>query len=127
MNQTNEISKTEFEVLEVIWQQYPVAAVEIISRLNKTKDWHEKTVKTLLNRMVKKGAIGYEKQQRTYFYSPLFEREAYTLKEGKSLIERLFSGRIAPLVAGFAKTDQLSMQDINELKQLIDKWEQDND
>ena len=77
--------------------------------------------------MVKKGAIGFEKQQRTYIYTPLLERDSYTLKESKSLIERMFSGKIAPLVAGFAKSDELSKEDISELKQLIDQWEQDNE
>jgi len=127
MSTITEISKTEFEVLEVLWQQHPASANEIIAKLNENKEWHEKTVKTLLNRMVKKGAIGFEKQQRTYIYTPLLERDSYTLKESKSLLERMFSGKIAPLVAGFAKSDELSKQDISELKQLIDKWEQDND
>ncbi|WP_170940685.1 BlaI/MecI/CopY family transcriptional regulator [Pseudoalteromonas sp. NBT06-2] len=122
-----EISKTEFEVLEALWQQHPASANEIIAKLNEKKEWHEKTVKTLLNRMVKKRAIGFEKQQRTYIYTPLLERDSYTLKESKSLIERMFSGKIAPLVAGFAKSDELSKQDISELKQLIDQWEQDNE
>jgi predicted transcriptional regulator len=127
MSTITEISKTEFEVLEVLWRQHPASANEIIAKLNENKEWHEKTVKTLLNRMVKKGAIGFEKQQRTYIYTPLLERDSYTLKESKSLLERMFSGKIAPLVAGFAKSDELSKQDISELKQLIDKWEQDND
>ena len=127
MSTITEISKTEFEVLEVLWQQHPASANEIIAKLNENKEWHEKTVKTLLNRMVKKGAIGFEKQQRTYIYTPLLERDSYTLKESKSLLERMFSGKIAPLVAGFAKSDELSKQDISELKELINKWEQDND
>ena len=127
MSTITEISKTEFEVLEALWQQHPATANEIIAKLNENKEWHEKTVKTLLNRMVKKGAIGFEKQQRTYIYTPLLERDSYTLKESKSLIERMFSGKIAPLVAGFAKSDELSKEDISELKQLIDQWEQDNE
>ncbi|PAJ72640.1 CopY family transcriptional repressor [Pseudoalteromonas sp. NBT06-2] len=127
MSTITEISKTEFEVLEALWQQHPASANEIIAKLNEKKEWHEKTVKTLLNRMVKKRAIGFEKQQRTYIYTPLLERDSYTLKESKSLIERMFSGKIAPLVAGFAKSDELSKQDISELKQLIDQWEQDNE
>ena len=127
MSTITEISKTEFEVLEVLWQEHPASTNEIIAKLNENKEWHEKTVKTLLNRMVKKGAIGFEKQQRTYIYTPLLERDSYTLKESKSLLERMFSGKIAPLVAGFAKSDELSKQDISELKELINKWEQDND
>jgi predicted transcriptional regulator len=132
-----EISNAEFEVLEALWQQYPASANEIITKLNANaidsdnnnsdKHWHDKTVKTLLNRLVKKQAIGFEKQQRHYLYSPLLEREAYTLKESKSLIERMFSGKLAPLVAGFAKQNDLNKEDISALKSLISDWEKNND
>ena len=81
----------------------------------------------MLNRLVKKKAVGFEKQQRHYLYSPLLEREAYTLKESKSLIERMFSGKIAPLVAGFAKQNDLNKDDISALKSLISDWEKNND
>lgn len=137
-----DISKTEFEVLEAIWQSYPATAQDIIERLNNAeretaqdssqgssqeKQWHEKTVKTLINRMVKKGAIGFEKEGRRYFYSPLLEREAYQIKETRSIIDRLFGGRVAPLVAGFAKNQQLTKTDVDELKNLIKQWEHEND
>ncbi len=143
-----EISNAEFEVLEALWQHYPASANDIIAKLNESsstngassnsedsstnnsiqdKQWHDKTVKTLLNRLVKKQAIGFEKQQRHYLYSPLLEREAYTLKESKSLVERMFSGKLAPLVAGFAKQNDLNKEDISALKSLISDWEKNND
>jgi predicted transcriptional regulator len=132
-----EISNAEFEVLEALWQHYPASANEIITKLNENnqstdettqeKQWHDKTVKTLLNRLVKKQAISFEKQQRHYLYSPLLERDTYTLKESKSLIERMFSGKLAPLVAGFAKQNELNKDDISALKSLISDWEKNND
>jgi len=138
-----EISNAEFEVLEALWQHYPASANDIIAKLNESastnattnsaedknqeKLWHDKTVKTLLNRLVKKQAISFEKQQRHYLYSPLLEREAYTLKESKSLVERMFSGKLAPLVAGFAKQNDLNKDDISALKSLISDWEKNND
>lgn len=122
----SEISKTEFEVLSALWEHYPASAQDVIERLNKHKDWHEKTVKTLLSRLVKKQAIDFDKQQRSYLYYPLLARESYVISESKSLIRRLFAGRVAPLVAGFAEADYLSRKDIDELKVLIDKWEKDN-
>lgn len=121
-----EISKTEFEVLDALWEQYPATASDVIQRLNQNKPWHEKTVKTLLSRLVKKQVIDFDKQQRSYLYYPLIERSAYTQKESKSLVSRLFDGKVAPLVAGFANSDSLSKDDIQELKSLIEKWEQDN-
>jgi predicted transcriptional regulator len=122
-----DISKSEFDVLNVLWEQYPASANEIIQRLNQNKPWHEKTVKTLINRLVKKHVINFEKQQRSYLYSPLVKRSTYIEKESKSFVRRLFGGKVAPLVAGFANSDSLSQEDVDELKSLIKKWEQDND
>ena len=118
-----EISNAEFEVLEALWQDHPASATDIIERLNQSKHWHDKTVKTLLNRLVKKEAISYQKEQRHYLYSPLLEREAHTLKESKSLLERMFSGKLAPLVAGFANQNDLNKEDIEALKSIICDWE----
>ncbi|MFT4810094.1 MAG: BlaI family penicillinase repressor [Paraglaciecola sp.] len=122
-----DITKTEFEVLDVLWEQYPASANEIIQRLSQNRPWHEKTVKTLLSRLVKKHIIDFDKQQRSYLYFPLVERSTYIEKESKSLVSRLFGGKVAPLVAGFANSDSLSQEDVDELKSLIKKWEQDND
>lgn len=123
----SEITNKEFEVLEALWIKHPATANSIIEQLNKNKSWHEKTVKTLLNRLVKKEAIGFDKQDRRYLYFPLFERDAYTEIQSQSFIERLFRGRVSPLIAGFAKTNSLKKEDIDELKDLISKWEQEND
>ena len=129
-----EISNAEFEVLEALWQKYPASANDIIAKLNEhidttnnEKHWHDKTVKTLLNRLVKKQAISFEKQQRHYLYSPLLAREDYTTKESTNLRERMFSGKLAPLVAGFAKKNELNKDDITALKALISDWEKNND
>lgn len=126
-----DISQAEFEVLTVLWGHYPTNANDIIHRLNQRsqgeREWHEKTVKTLLGRMVKKGAITFEKQGRTYLYTPVLELDKYTIKESESLIQRLFSGKITPLVAGFAKNKKLSKTDVDELKSFIEQWEKEND
>ncbi|WP_299808456.1 BlaI/MecI/CopY family transcriptional regulator [uncultured Shewanella sp.] len=121
-----EISNAELCVLNILWQSSPISASDVIAELSRTNDWHEKTVKTLLNRLVKKQAIGFEKQGRSYLYSPLINQSEYQLKESESFIQRLFSGKVAPLVAGFAKQNKLSAEDVDELQQLIDTWKKDN-
>lgn len=122
-----EVSDREFEVLEVIWEGAPVTANEVVSRLNKESDWHEKTVKTLLGRLVKKGAISFQREGRSYLYSPCFARQAYVQKQSAGLVERMFDGNIGDFVAGFATTKKLKPSDIEELKAFIDKWEKEND
>ncbi len=121
-----EISNAELTILNLLWQRAPQSAQEIIEQLASANDWQDKTVKTLLNRLVNKQAIGFDKQGRAYSYYPLIKQSEYQLKESESFIQRLFSGRVAPLVAGFAKQKKLTEQDVNELQQLIDQWKKDN-
>lgn len=122
-----EISNAEFEVLDVLWEDYPATSSELVERLNKRKDWHDKTVKTLLSRLVKKQVIDYEQERRQYQYYPLIARDEYTQKEATSFVGRLFNGKVASLVAGFSSQNSLSKQDVQELKELIEKWDRDND
>ena len=124
-NSVPEISDAEFAVLDVLWQYNPASANDIIAKLNASKPWHEKTVKTLLNRLVKKQAISYEKQQRSYLYSPLIERENYLIKQSKTLVDKLFRGHLSPLVSGFAQQSRLKKDDIAALKAIIADWEQE--
>ena len=126
-NQKPDISNAEFEVLDALWDDYPATSADIIARLNSRKAWHEKTIKTLLSRLVKKQVISFEKLQRQYLYTPLIAREDYTKKETDSFVSRMFKGKIAPMVAGFANQNSLSRQDVDELKALIEKWEKNND
>ena len=126
-NPKADISNAEFEVLDVLWDDYPATSSDIVKRLNQKKPWHDKTVKTLLSRLVKKGVVDFDKAQRQYLYRPLIAREDYTKTEATSFVSRIFKGKVAPLVAGFANQNSLSQQDVDELKALIKQWEQNND
>ena len=122
-----EISKTEYQILEVIWKIAPCSANEIIQELNKNQDWHEKTVKTLISRLLKKQAISFTRDGREYIYSPEIAKKDYQEQESQSFIQRLFKGKISPLVAAFAEKEKLSDADVQELKDLINSWENKND
>ncbi|MPY23385.1 BlaI/MecI/CopY family transcriptional regulator [Shewanella psychropiezotolerans] len=121
-----EISNSELAVLNILWESSPISSNEVVKKLADSNEWHEKTVKTLLNRLVKKQAIGFQKKGRGYLYSPLINQSEYQIKESQSFVERMFSGRIAPLVAGFAKENKLSAEDVAELKTLIDNWQEED-
>lgn len=111
--------------MQVLWQQQPRSANEVVAALGNEKDWHEKTVKTLLNRLVSKGALGFDKDGRAYLYFPLITEQDYQLQQSRTFVERLFAGRVAPLVAGFASQNKLNADDVQQLKQLIADWEQE--
>jgi predicted transcriptional regulator len=113
------ISDAEAMVMEVLWQRNPLSAEEVIAALAASTGWAEPTIKTLLNRLLNKGAIHAEKQGRRYLYSPTLAREAWVEQQSEGLLERLFGGRVAPLVAHFSERGKLSAMDIAELKKLI--------
>ncbi|MBP3984011.1 BlaI/MecI/CopY family transcriptional regulator [Pseudoxanthomonas helianthi] len=113
------ISEAEAVVMEVLWQRHPQGADEVVSALAARSDWAEPTIKTLLNRLLNKGAIRAEREGRRYLYSPVLTREAWVAQQSEGLLERLFGGRVAPLVAHFSERGKLSEADIAELKRLI--------
>jgi BlaI family penicillinase repressor len=116
-----QISEAESVVMEILWKRGPCTAEDVIAELARddTQDWQEPTVKTLLNRLLNKSAIRAEKDGRRYRYSPLLKRQDWVSSQSRSLLNRLFDGRIAPLVAHFSEHGKLSRKDVEELKKLI--------
>ncbi|KAF1014590.1 MAG: Penicillinase repressor [Stenotrophomonas maltophilia] len=113
-----QISEAEAVVMEVLWGQAPRSAEEVVAALA-SRDWAEPTIKTLLNRLLTKGAIAAERDGRRYLYRPLLQRQAWVQAQSEDFLGRVFEGRVAPLVAHFSQRGQLSAQDIAELKRLI--------
>jgi len=119
------ISTAESVVMEVLWRASPLAAEDIVAEVAEPQGWSEATVKTLINRLLTKKAIGARKDGRRYLYRPLVERSQYVSQESQGLLDRLFDGRVAPLVSHFSRTSKLSPEDIAELKRLIAEIEDD--
>lgn len=119
-----EVSNAELHVMQVLWRRSPQTAQEIVSELQQEFDWHEKTIKTMLNRLTQKQALSFVKQGRGYLYSPAISEQTYQQQASKSFVQRLFSGKVTPLVAHFAEKGDLSHNDIDELKTLIAQLEE---
>ena len=117
------ISAAESVVMEALWRREPLSAEEIGAEVAAGQGWSEATVKTLINRLLKKGAVAATKDGRRYLYRPKLKRAAYVQAESQGLIDRLFDGRLAPLVSHFSRTRKLTAEDIAELKQLIEELE----
>lgn len=118
-----QISDAESVVMEVLWASSPRSAEEVVEALAAQQDWQEPTIKTLLNRLLKKGAIDAERDGRRYLYSPVLSREAWVRQQSSSLLERLFGGRLAPLVAQFHAEQGLSDEDRAALRELLERSE----
>ena len=113
------ISEGEQAVMEVLWAEAPLTASEVAERIPASRDWSERTVKTMLGRLLAKGALLHEEEGRRYLYRPAVERADYAGRETRKLADRLFGGRAAPLVAHLAASDGLTEQDIAELEALL--------
>jgi BlaI family penicillinase repressor len=117
------ISAAESVVMEVIWKRAPAASEDVVAELAKHMKWQEPTVKTLLNRLLNKGAVRAQKEGRRYLYFPVLLREEWLAHESKGFLDRLFDGRVAPLVSHFSQHKKLSKKDIADLKRLIQELE----
>lgn len=121
-----DISEAESLVMEALWKRAPLSAEEVCAALAGAQSWQEATVKTLLNRLLNKGAITASKDGRRYLYAPVLQREEWLTRESKGLLDRLFGGRVAPLVAHFSEQRKLSKKDIAELRRLIEELDRDH-
>lgn len=113
------ISESEFAVMEALWRRSPLTAQDVAREVAKPNDWSLQTVKTLLGRLVSKGVVSHQEDGRRYLYSPIVGREEHAARESRRLVDRLFGGRISPLVAHLAERDALSDADIAEIEALL--------
>jgi predicted transcriptional regulator len=110
--------------MEILWRNAPRGSDDLAAALQPDTDWHENTVRTLLNRLVRKGAVCAEREGRRYLYSPVLTREQWQTHESRSLLDRVFGGRVAPLLVHFSRNEKLSAKDVAELRKLVDRLEQ---
>ena len=116
-----QISEAESVVMEVLWRGSPRSSEEVIAELSRDQEWQVSTIKTLLGRLVRKGAVQASKDGRRFSYSPVLTREAWVRGQSSSLLERVFDGRLAPLIAHFTETRKLSRKDIADVKRLLEE------
>ena len=113
------ISDSEHVVMEVLWDESPLTAQDVAERIGPSREWSLNTVKTLIGRLVAKAAVTHEAEGRRYLYRPAVAREDYVTRESRRLIDRLFGGRLTPLVAHLAESDALTKADIAEIEALL--------
>jgi len=116
------ISDTEWEIMRILWPKHPLTASEVIEALAAADPrWHPKTARTLLARLVRKGALGYEARGRTYVYSPLVAEEDCVATASNSFLDRVFGGSLKPMLAHFVEQQRLTREDLAELKKMLDE------
>ena len=121
MSKLPTISEAEYEVMKIVWASAPISTNEVVERLVETTTWTPKTIQSLLGRLVKKGALAYEKNSRVLVYTPLVKEEEYLDKESSTFLKKFYNGTLSSMVVNFLKQDKLSKEDIQELKQILEE------
>jgi len=118
------ISEAEHAVIEVLWEKGTATAAEVCEAVCAERDWSLATVKTLLSRLVQKNAIIARPDGRRFLYTAQIARADYVGGESRRLVDRLFGGRAASLVAHLAETEALSEADVSEIEALLKELKQ---
>lgn len=115
------ISDAEWIVMKEFWARGESNSAEVIERVCRKQAWKPPTVQTLISRLVKKGALGFERHGREYRYRPLVDEAHCVHGASRSFVDRVFGGRLAPLLACFVERERLSKKELAELRQILDK------
>ena len=119
MRELPQISEAEFEVMKVVWKYAPINTNEITEKLTQTTNWSPKTIQTLINRLVSKKALTYEKQSRVFVYTPLVKEDEYIRRESNTFLNRFYDGNIISMLASYIEDDKLSEAEIDTLRSLL--------
>lgn len=106
--------------MRVLWRRSPLGAYDIVQELSNEESWHPNTVKTLLSRLLKKRALSAKKYKNLFLYEPRVTEEECVQVESQGLLDRLFGGSVRPLLVHFAKNKQLSREDLDELRRILE-------
>ncbi len=125
MRQPPKISESEWEVMKLLWERSPRTANEIVESLSKKTPWKRETIRTLINRLVRKRAVGFEKRDRQYHYVALASEADCVRQETESFLKRIRVGSIEPMLAAFVEEQHLSAEQILRLRQILDRKDLD--
>jgi BlaI family penicillinase repressor len=121
MHKIPKISDAEWEVMKIIWINSEISSINIIQELKDKSDWKPATVKSMINRLLNKNAIGFSKLGYEYLYFPLVSEEKCIELESRFFINRVFSGSSKSMLLTFAKLEGISEMDIAEFKNILNK------
>lgn len=120
MEKLPKISESEWEVMKIIWSEHPITSGNVVKSLERSTEWKPRTIKTLLNRLVKKEAVGYERKGKEFHYFPLIEKAVLVKAERQSFLKRVFGGSLKMMIATMVETEDLSQDDIKEIKDMFE-------
>ena len=123
MKRPVKISEAEWEVMNVVWGKAPIAASEVVERLGEKRDWQPRTIRTLLARLVNKGALRSEFEGKRYLYKPKVTMQECVHHESRSFVERVFGGAPASALIHLVQQTELTPEEIKQLKKILSEKE----
>ncbi len=117
------ISESEWLVMRVLWLNGSLTANEVVKELTGKTKWKPKTIKTLITRLMKKGAVKFKKEGRMYRYYPAVSQAECVRMERRSFVRRVYGGTTRPMLAAFLEDAKLSAEDISELRKILEQKE----
>lgn len=120
-----QISEAEWDVMRVVWGDGPLTAARVIASLSDTRDWNHRTVRTLLSRLVEKGALAYDVDGTKYIYRAAVPREQCVRHESRSFLSKVFGGDVQSLLAHFVEDSALSEDELRQLRELVEAKQPD--
>ena len=118
--ETPTVSPAEWEIMETFWQRGPMAARDVYAALSKSNTRDIKTVRTLLSRLVEKGALGYDQIGNSYLYRAEYTRDQLICGEVRSVANRVLDGSVSALFASFIREEELTPGEIKQLRKLLE-------
>ena len=121
MKKMPRIAESEWRVMQVLWEHGPQTANEVVSALSGEVKWKSRTIKTLISRLVRKGAVRYREEGNKYRYFPAVKESQCIRSETQSFVRRVYQGGMKPALAAFLEDTDLSPQEIDELQKILDQ------
>lgn len=120
MEKLPQISESEYEIMKILWAEYPLSTNDICIRVQKARSWNQKTIHTLLSRLAAKKVIAYEQKGRMYHYFPLISQSKYLDQENHLFLHRFYNGEMAPMLSSLLSNSGLSDSDVKNLYDILD-------
>jgi BlaI family penicillinase repressor len=127
MEPTVSISESEWEVMTLVWAAAPVAAAELVDQLSRKRGWAARTTRTLLERLVAKGALTYEQDGKRYLYRPAITMAECVRRESRCFLDRVFGGKPAAMLVHLVRETPLTPDEIADLRRLLKQKEEEKD
>ncbi len=116
-----QITDAEYVIMKVLWENEPCTSGEIVEEVSKEQEWNDKTIRTLINRLISKGAVKAEKtNSKAFIYSSLVSKKDYIKVENSNFINKLYGGSIKLMLASFVENNKLSKEEIQNLKDILE-------